>query len=122
MRCEDCRRIHHELPNLLVPYKRYQAECIESVVTKAEHCVATDESTLHRWKIWFKDWAKYASGCLNAIASRFELPVKVSSRPLHPSLQSIGRWVGNADGWLARTVRPIANENLWIHTRSAFLS
>ncbi|WP_242966792.1 DUF6431 domain-containing protein [Desulfosporosinus sp. FKA] len=31
MRCVNCRRIHHELPDCLVPYKRYESTCIESV-------------------------------------------------------------------------------------------
>jgi len=34
MRCMSCKRILHELPNLLVPYKRYEADSIEQVVTE----------------------------------------------------------------------------------------
>ena len=34
LRCTHCRRIHHELPNCLVPYKRYESACIERVVLK----------------------------------------------------------------------------------------
>jgi hypothetical protein len=30
--------------------------------------------------------------------------------------------VGDAPRWLERIVRPIVNINLWLHTRSAFLS
>ncbi|MFY2158649.1 DUF6431 domain-containing protein, partial [Cytobacillus firmus] len=29
----NCRAIHHELPDFLVPYKRYELGCIESVLT-----------------------------------------------------------------------------------------
>lgn len=123
MRCKECQRIHHEIPDLLVPYKRHEADSIEQAVTEpASTHVAADESTLRRWRVWFEEWSPYACGCLAAIAIRFHLPVKVSSSPSQSSLQSLGRLVGDAVGWLARAVRPIANTNLWAQTRSAFLS
>ncbi|MGI6649770.1 MAG: DUF6431 domain-containing protein [Bacillota bacterium] len=31
LRCRHCHRIHHELPDILVPYKRHSSESIESV-------------------------------------------------------------------------------------------
>ena len=52
--CQACRRVHHELPDLLVPYKRYDRESIESVIAGADLAqVAADESTLARWRAWF---------------------------------------------------------------------
>ena len=57
--------IHHELPDLLVPYKRYDAESIGGAVTEPAHTdIAADESTFSR-KLWFIAWALYAQGCLN---------------------------------------------------------
>lgn len=122
MRCEACRKIHHELPNILVPYKRYDVASIEEVVSQPNPVVAADESTLLRLRQWFLDWSTYAAGCLAAVAHRFNLPVEELSTPSQSPLQIIGRFVGDADGWLARVVRPIANTHLWIHTRSACLS
>jgi len=37
-------------------------------------------------------------------------------------LQKIGHLVGHADGWLKRIVRPVVNANLWVHTRSAWMT
>lgn len=123
MRCEKCGRIHHELPDMLVPYKRYEAASIERVVAvPGSTDTAADESTLRRWHTWFVAWSRYAVRCLSSISIRFNLPVKDRSNPLQTSLQSLGRFVGDATGWLARVVRPIANENLWVQTRSAFMS
>jgi len=123
LRCGDCRRIHHELPDLLIPYKRYDAESIEHVITEPTSLnIAADESTLYRWRSWFLAWLTYAQGCLQSIAIRFDLPVGNPSFTSQSALLSIGRYVGDATGWLVRAVRPIANLNLWIHTRSAFLS
>lgn len=123
MRCCGCRRIHHELPNLLVPFKHHEAASIEQVITHpSSNHVPADESTLRRWKSWFAWWMEYAAGCLAAIASRHNIPVKSPSRSLQSSLGAVGHWVGNAVGWLSRAVRPITNSNLWIHTQLAFLS
>lgn len=125
LRCTQCRRIHHELPDCLVPYKRYESECVEQGITASSKSVdiAVDDSTLYRWKTWFLTLQPYLLGCLKSIAIRLgQDPVEepsVSPRSVHPC---IGQYVGEAPGWLSRIVRTIANINLWLHTRSAFLS
>jgi hypothetical protein len=61
LRCKSCERIHHELPDVIVPYKRYGSESIEPVVSEAKPVdVAADESTLYHWRKWFEVWAPYA--------------------------------------------------------------
>lgn len=121
--CERCRKIHHELPDLLIPYRRYDACSIENVVTeKARNIVAADNSTLARWRTWFILWSMYAVGCLAAIAARFNLPVRGSSAHSQSAHQEIGRYVEVQDGWLSRAVRRITNSLFWVQTRSAFLS
>ena len=108
---------------LLVPYKRYDAESIEGVVTEPTRTdTAADESTLSRWKIWFIAWAVYAQGCLNLISIRFNIPVENSSNRSQSALQLLGQFVGTEDGGLSRIVRPIGNSHLWLHTRSALMS
>lgn len=115
LHCGDCKRVHHELPDILVPYKRYDADSIERVVAGTGATdVAADDATLSRWRHWFSAWLVYALGCLASIAIRFNLPVKDSSVPSPSALQAIGRFVGEAAGWLARVVRPIANSNRWV--------
>jgi len=125
LRCTHCRRIHHELPNCLVPYQRYESTCIESVVLKESGSpdVAADDATLYRMRVWFETLLPYLLGSLNAIAIRLgQPPVEEPSVPPLTAHQRIGLYVGHAPGWLAKLVRPIANLNLWVHTRSAFLS
>lgn len=125
LRCIQCRKVHHELPDCVVPYKRYASSCVEQVVTESEipQAVAADDATLRRWKNWFHQQSAYLLGCIRSIAIRFhQNPVEELSVPLQSAHQRIGHYVGDAPGWLARLVRPIANLNLWLHTRSAFLS
>jgi hypothetical protein len=124
LRCQQCRKIHHELPDILIPYKRYDCNSIEAVIVNGkEATVAADESTLARWQNWFNQQALYLMGCLESIAIRFgnqsvKEPIRLSSSSLH----RIWQYVGDAPGWLARIVRSVTNLNLWVHTRSAFLS
>lgn len=122
--CKSCGRVHHELPDILVPYKRYNSESIEAVVEGgAALTVAADESTISRWKSWFMGLSNYLLNCLVSIAIRYgiESAEGKSDLPMSP-LQRIWQRVGDAPRWLARVVRPVVNANYWVQTRSAFLS
>lgn len=123
LRCIDCERIHHELPDMLVPYKRHVRESIEAVITgEAEISVIADESTLKRWQNWFFEIADYLHGCLVSIIIRYDLKESVEglSSLAQSKLHRIWQHVGDAPEWLARVVKPVANLNLWPYTRSAF--
>lgn len=124
LRCQRCRSIHHELPDILVPYKRYDSESIESVLDGKEALnVAADESTIHHWQAWFAERVNHFLGCLVSICIKLgRTTVKNISRSPKSRFQRVIEFVGDASGWLARIVRPVANTNNWIHTRSAFLS
>jgi hypothetical protein len=115
MRCTKCHKIHHELPDLLVPYKHYDAQSIEGALADPTYTdVAADESTILRWLSWFTAWSVYASGVLTSLSLRFNLPVVPSSASSQSVLQILGRFVGMASGLLARAVRPIANSHAWV--------
>lgn len=125
LKCLKCRKIHHELPDFMVPYKRYGAECIESAISNpSSHSIPADDSTLYRWEEWFHSFLDYWIGAIISIMirTRQDKSLHTMSADAGTALQKIGRLVGNANGWLARIVRPIVNMNLWVHTRSAFLS
>lgn len=126
LRCNACQKIHHELPDIIVPYKRYESTCVEQALSESEaqSIVAADDATLRRWKNWFRDQSSYWLGALRSIAHRFhqDPAEKKPSVSLQTAHHPLGRLVGDDPGWLARIVRPIANLNLWVHTRSAFLS
>lgn len=125
LKCSNCGTIHHELPDLFIPYKRFEAQCIESVLTNpSTHIVPADESTLSRWQGWFQKLVDYWIGCLTSIMIRTKqenIPLNHTSNGSGTALQKIGRMAGDAIGWLTRIVRPIVNINFWIHTRSAFI-
>ncbi|MEQ6390393.1 DUF6431 domain-containing protein [Bacillaceae bacterium S4-13-58] len=123
--CTNCGRIHHEIPDFLMPYKRYEMECIEVIISDVpQNDVPADNSTLFRWKNWFIELVDYWIGCLHSISFRNNkgVPMELTSVAPLSALQRLGRLVGNAPRWMVRFVRPIVNDNLWVHTRSAFLS
>lgn len=126
LRCRECRHIHHELPDRLLPYKRYEARCFEKAIQSADPVdVAADQSTLFRWNRWFFDFIDYWLACLRSIARRFQLDL-ASANPASmdslTALEHLGRIFGDAPGWLARMTKPIVNVNLWVQTRFALLS
>lgn len=111
LRCLTCRKIHHELPDRLVPYKRYEAKVLE--LTHAGNLDAVIEpalSTVNRWRQWFFWFTRYADRCREALSFRFGLMDTLSTEAF------------SSYGWLAGTVRMVANSNLWVHTRSAWMS
>jgi len=125
LRCENCSRIHHELPDCLVPYKRYASLNIEQVLSAAQSPLdlAADDVTLYRLKRWFHGILPHLLGALRSIVFRLGKDVVKEPSVLSQSVhQIIGHYVGSEPGWLARIVRPIVNANLWVHTRSVFLS
>ena len=88
LRCVKCQRIHHELPDMLVPYKRHIADSIESVIADDnELSVTADESTLKRWRNWFNEKADYFQGCLKSVAIRYG-PESVEDESALPGVQA----------------------------------
>ena len=124
LKCRQCNRVHHELPDILVPYKRYGSESIEAAISEDTGLtVSADDSTIRLWRKWFKKISEYLLGCLVSIDTRYgKGSVKDISVLPKSALQRIQHHVGNAPGWLARVVRPVTNHNLWLQTRLAFLA
>lgn len=123
LQCSSCKRIHHELPDILVPYKRHCSESIEAVIAGNIQTIAADGTTMARWQMWFLDLVNHFLGCLISVAAQYSMnSVEVPSFLPRSSLQRIWHYVGDTYGWLARVVRTVVNSNNWIQTRSAFLS
>ncbi len=124
LRCEPCKRVHHELPDKVVPYKRHCSKSIEAVVSgDIDLDVYADGSTIRLWQQWFCSLTNHFAGCLKSIAIRYmgDTAEGKSDLPGSP-LQRIWQHVGDAPGWLARVVRSVVNANFWVHTRSEYMS
>lgn len=56
--CPRCLRIHHELPDFLLPYKRFVARCIEKAINGQTDGLCCENSTIIRWHRWFQSLTK----------------------------------------------------------------
>src|SRR5660397_210477 len=89
--CEPCNKIHHELPDVLVSYKRYDSESIQSIISEELlSSVSADESTVCRWKQWFRDMCTYYFQSLLALYQQLRLETNgVQSRTHRTALEGI---------------------------------
>lgn len=113
LKCELCAKIHHELPDIIVPYKRYEAEAVESALS-SDGSDTTGEfpgekNTLQRLKLWFLLLQEYFEKVLQYLTQQISLESNVFL-PLYPLKRQ-------ADGWLRCLVRYIVNAGLWLQTR-----
>lgn len=126
LRCNDekCNKIHHELPNTLVPYKRHCSMTIESIVTGSGiDSIPVDMSAIRRIKSWFRERLDYLYGELLYICSRLEGPSQHHINDLSGSkLKRIHNLVGSSPGWLMHVVRILVNNSRWLHTRMECMS
>lgn len=118
LKCLGCGRIHHELPDIIVPYKRYNNETVERIASLAnENDYPCELSTAKRLKIWFYLLRKYFNNTLISLTFLYdcdkELGKEISSiiTCLHSS--------SGVTGWLKKLVRYLVNSGRWLHTRSA---
>ena len=103
LRCKDCRVIHHELPDILIPYKRHCAETVENVVSGNEDNVCCENHTIRRIKEWWAACRLYFEGILSSLREKYGDVLSLEPAP-------------------REIVRAVTNANFWIHTRSASLS
>ena len=101
LRCKGCHAIHHELPDIIVPYKRHCSETLETIVTGTDGAVPCENNTIRRIREW---WAASVLYFKSILASLFEKYGEAFS----------------PDPALKEVVRAVVNANLWIHTRSVF--
>ena len=52
LRCRECGTIHHELPDMIIPYKRCSSKCVAGILTSPNHAPC-ETSSVARLRIWF---------------------------------------------------------------------
>ena len=99
LQCAQCEKIHHLLPDILIPYKRHCAETVLNIIDGNLKDVICDDSTIHRIRAWWNALSVYFMGIIGSLKAKFGL---VFSKPPHPK----------------EIVRAVANAHLWVSTRS----
>jgi len=100
LRCCECGKIHNELPDILIPYKRHCAETIENAVNDKTDDICCEESTIRKIRRWWAGLVLYFHSVLASLEAKYDVKFLESIKP-------------------AEIARAIVNANLWTHTRSA---
>jgi len=103
LRCKDCRAIHHELPDILIPYKRHCANTVEKIIADEVSGLCCEEGTIRKIRTWWAACRLYFESVIVSLREKYGVAF-----PAAPAPREIARATANA--------------NLWVHTRSAFLS
>ncbi|MGB8455219.1 MAG: DUF6431 domain-containing protein [Anaerocolumna sp.] len=75
LRCSQCGRVHHELPDLILPYKRYSIEAVEFIISPSEeheNDFPCELSTAKRLKIWFYLLREYFKNTLISLTFLYD--------------------------------------------------
>jgi len=100
IKCKDCGKMHHVLPDTIVPYKHYNTEAIERIIRgKAEETFCS-ESEINRIKSWWVRMKLY-------VLEKAEAVIRIGEGQITP------------DSKLAIISRTLANAHLWPSTRVA---
>lgn len=49
-RCDNCKKLHTEIPDCVIPYKQYSRKAIKKILNGACDYYVVDVSTVWRWK------------------------------------------------------------------------
>jgi len=98
LKCCDCKKTHHELPSIVVPYKRHCAGTITKAIKKTG--ASCEESTIRRIRSWWSAMQIYVSGIIASLKAKYQVEISAKKLP--------------------EIVRALANAHLWPGTRSAF--
>lgn len=115
---------HRELPDIIIPYRRYDAESIEEVITKGNNVItaAADQSTIWRWRKWFELNKIYIVMALLSVSTVIGNNEMSSLAISNWTIEFIKEIVTRKVKWLNETVRVLVNSSKWIFNRSAFLT
>jgi len=92
--CGPCRRLHHELPDCIVPYKRHCAETIEKAIND-EPDAPVDDRAIRRIKQWWSAVLPYFRNVLQSLAEKYKLMFNPA-----PAFKAVVRAAVNSSNWI----------------------
>jgi len=114
----NCGKIHHELPDVLIPYKMHTTIVFEKIIEQDTSEVPVEDSTIARIRAWFYGRADALVGALIGLYATLNRGSGIELSDLPGSiLERIHFFVDKSEEWLKRLVRILVNNNKWIHTQ-----
>jgi ribosomal protein S13 len=100
LKCNQCKKIHHELPDNVVPYKRHCLPTIDSIITAKDDIACCEESTISRINAWWSNLQQYQKRVKASLKEKYGIGFSSAKK-------------------LPEIVRALVNSHLWPGTRSA---
>lgn len=116
LKCNDCGKLHTELPSFMVPHKHYASEVIEAELDGSRNDCHADQSTMDRWKKAFRSQKKWFEGALRSLWSKD----RGNHFPLLDKISLLQSAIDKGSGWLAFVHKVVINSGLKPHTQFAF--
>ena len=95
LRCAPCNRIHHELPDRIVPYKRHCAETIENITHEKTNDTPCEEKTVKRIFRWWNAIHPYFLNILKSLTMKYK-----NEYHSPPVFKEIIRAAVNSNNWI----------------------
>ena len=97
--CGSCERIHHELPDIFVPYKRHSAETIQKILegnTRLRPCdVPCENRTMSRILLWWQVVMPYFVNIFKTLCQKLGI-----QRNPAPAFKELVRAQANSGNWI----------------------
>jgi len=93
-KCDQCHHSHRGLPDVVIPYKRYDADTIFEAINSGADIGAMNDNTVRRWRTWWSVMGEYFVNIYAAICARLNLP-----RVPNPPHELLIRIAANANKW-----------------------
>ena len=116
--CENCRKLHTEIPDIIQPYKHYDSNTIQSVLDRSVDALACEASgsTTRRWE---RDFAEAEADINQRLASVHAREAN-STAPLSMPSDPVSTIRAGIECWLAFVMRLLINSGHELRTRFAF--
>jgi len=103
LRCvnEKCGKIHHELPDIVVPYKRYCAETVEAAITEDTEAIVCEEGTIRRIRAWWTAKRLYFMSVLTSLREKYGtvFPANAAPREIFRAVTNAHLWPSTRSVW-----------------------
>ncbi len=91
--CGRCGRLHHELPDIVVPYKRHSAQTIEAMISGSE--VGEEKRTVQRIVAWWRTVGTYLVDVMKSLMAKYRLQLRRK-----PAFRELVRAAVNSGNWI----------------------
>jgi hypothetical protein len=117
LKCSVCGKLHTELPDFILPFKRYDAQTIQATLDESpDNCCTADESTMARWR---RDFAG-AQEAIAALLVSYYMRLTENSASLFDVENITARIKAGQKHWLSFVTRLLINSGHRASTCFAF--